>query len=89
MPMPPYPVICYRPGCGTAARFKIAARWSDGTTHELKTYSLACEACVTDLLPRARARRAKCRLTVGEALDEPAVYDLRTGTRDRERSAVP
>lgn len=82
--MPPYPVICSRPGCGAVARFKIAARWSDGTTHELKTYYLACEACVGDLLPQAAAKRAKCRLTVGEELDEPAVFDLSSGRSTRE-----
>src|SRR5262249_39941070 len=32
MPMSPYPVICYRPGCGRPALYKIAARWSDGVT---------------------------------------------------------
>lgn len=78
MPLPPYPVICYAPGCGAAARMKIAARWSDGTTHELKTYFLACEACAPALLTAARAKRKKCRLTVGETLDQPAVYELRS-----------
>lgn len=75
--MPPYPVICYGPNCGRPARFKIAAKWSDGTTHELKTYYLACEGCVGELLPLAKAKRTACRLTVGETLDEPAVYELR------------
>ena len=77
MPMPQYPVTCSRPDCGAAARVKIAARWSDGTTHELKTYYLACAACAAELLTAARAKRKACRLTVGETLDEPAVYDLR------------
>ena len=43
MPMPPYPVLCYTPGCGRPALYKIAARWTDGTIAELKTYGLACE----------------------------------------------
>ena len=83
MPMPPYPVTCSRPACGAAARAKIAARWSDGTTHELKTYFLACAGCAPDLLTAARAKRKACRLTVGETLDEPAVYDLRDGRSER------
>ena len=79
--MPPYPVLCSRPGCVHPARVKIAARWSDGTTHELKTYYLACDGCVSELLPQARAKRQACRLTAGETLDEPAVYELRPGGR--------
>lgn len=79
--MPPYPVICSAPTCGQPARVKIAANWSDGTTYELKTYYLACERCVHELHAQARAKRKACRLTVGETLDEPAVYGLRTGGR--------
>jgi hypothetical protein len=82
MPMPPYPVLCSAPECGATARFKIAARWSDGTTHELKTYFLACERCVPELLPVARAKRKTCRLTIGETLDEPAAFDLRSREPD-------
>ncbi len=82
MPMPHYPVTCSRPDCAAAARVKIAARWSDGTTHELKTYYLTCAACAPELLPAARAKRKACRLTVGETLDEPAVYGLRTPTAE-------
>ena len=41
--------MCYAAGCPNRAEFKIAARWSDGITTELKTYYLACPAC----LPRS------------------------------------
>lgn len=82
MPIPPYPVNCGVPGCGAPASVKVAARWSDGTTHELKTYYLACAACAPDLLATARAKRKKCRLTIGETLGQPAVYELRP--RDHE-----
>ena len=83
MPMSAYPVVCYTPGCGARAVYKIAARWSDGTTHELKTYALTCAACLAPLFTSAMAKRAACRLTVGETLDAPGVYDLARGARDR------
>ena len=53
MPMPPYPVLCYAPGCTRPAAFKVAARWSDGVTGELKTYSLACPDCLAKLFAAA------------------------------------
>ncbi|HUR52778.1 MAG TPA: hypothetical protein VMZ71_01520 [Gemmataceae bacterium] len=83
MPMSPYPVRCYAPGCSQPAAFKIAARWSDGLTHELKTYSLACPDCVEKLFAAAGTKRAACRLAPGETLDEPGVYELSRGGRDR------
>jgi hypothetical protein len=81
--MSPYPVICYMPGCRALAVYKIAARWSDGTTHELKTYALTCAACLPSQFASAVAKRAACRLTAGETLDAPGVYDLAHGARDR------
>lgn len=84
MAMPPYPVICYAPGCRNEAAFKVAARWSDGITHELKTYSLACLACLSGLYASARVKRAACRLAPGESLEEPGIYELYRGHRDRE-----
>jgi hypothetical protein len=74
--MPSYPVVCYTPGCGAAAAFKIAAVWSDGSTRELKTYSLACEACVPDRLADAVRRRAACRLAPDEVLGQPTAHEL-------------
>ncbi|MFO0847363.1 MAG: hypothetical protein U0871_02225 [Gemmataceae bacterium] len=82
--MSPYPVLCYAPGCGRPAAFKIAARWSDGVTHELKTYFLACPDCLPRLYASAKTKRAACRLAPGETLDPPAVYELTRGARDRE-----
>ena len=84
MPMSPYPVICYRPGCGEPALYKIAARWSDGVTQELKTYGLACSACLAEQYARSRAKRATCRLAPGETLEEPGVYELARGQRDHQ-----
>jgi hypothetical protein len=83
MPMSLYPVLCYAAGCTAPAVYKVAARWSDGVTHELKTYALACAACLPGLLASARAKRAACRLAPGETLDEPGVYELTRGARDR------
>jgi hypothetical protein len=82
MPMPPYPVCCYR--CGGPAAYKIAARWSDGVTRELKTYGLACEDCLAEWFRRSRQRQAACQLAPGETLEAPGVYELARGSRDRE-----
>jgi hypothetical protein len=83
MPMPPYPVICYAAGCTNPAAFKIAARWSDGVTHELKTYYLACPGCLSKLYASAVTKRAACRLAPGETLEKPGVYELNRGERDK------
>jgi hypothetical protein len=82
MPMSPYPLCCYR--CGQPAIYKIAARWSDGVTQELKTYGLACENCLAEWFQRSRERQAACRLAPGETLDKPGIWELTRGRRDRE-----
>ena len=89
MPMPSYPVICYAAGCQHPAAFKIAARWSDGVTQELKTYYLACAACIPRLYASAVAKRAACRLAPGETLDKPGVYELHRGERDKTLKRRP
>jgi hypothetical protein len=81
--MPTYPVTCYAPKCSAPASFKVAARWSDGITDELKTYYLACPLCLPSLLAAAMAKRAACRLALGETLDVPGVYELHRGDRDK------
>jgi len=81
--MPPYPVSCYAPGCVGPAAYKIAARWNDGVTQELKTYYLACPECVAALFVGAVAKRETCRLAPGETLDPPGVYELHRGERDK------
>jgi hypothetical protein len=82
MAMPPYPVSCYH--CGSVAAYKIAARWSDGVTRELKTYSLACEQCLAECFQLSRDRQAACRLAAGETLEKPGIFELARGHRDRE-----
>jgi hypothetical protein len=82
MPMLPYSVRCYQ--CGAPAKYKIAARWSDGVTQELKTYGLACEGCLAAWFRRSCERQAACHLAPGERLEAPGVYELMRGRRDRE-----
>jgi hypothetical protein len=82
MPMPPYPIRCYRPGCEQLADFKIAARWSDGLTQELKTYALSCEPCLAELFRQSEERQATCRLSGNETLETPGIYRLTRGMRD-------
>jgi hypothetical protein len=82
--LPPYPVICYTSDCPTEAVYKIAARWSDGVTSELKTYFLACESCLPELYRVAKVKKAACRLAAGESLVEPQVFEMTRGRRDRE-----
>ena len=80
MPMPPYRVLCC--GCDQLAQFKIASCWRDGVTQELKTYALCCAACLPTRLRDARAKKIACRLTSGEILDSPGIYEVARGTRD-------
>jgi hypothetical protein len=89
MPMPPYPVFCYTPGCCRPAVYKIAARWSDGRIGELKTYGLTCGECLPAWFCRARDRRAACRLAPGESLEVPSVYHMAPGQRDQQLQRLP
>jgi hypothetical protein len=84
MPMPSYPVRCYTRGCEALAVYKIAARWSDGVTQELKTYALTCAPCLAEAFRRSLAKQAACRLAPGETLETPGVYELAHGRRDPE-----
>ncbi len=89
MPMSPYPLVCYAAGCLAAAAYKIAAKWSDGVTTELKTYALSCESCLARQFAAAGAKRSACRLAAGETLDAPGVYELSRGGRDRSLTRRP
>jgi hypothetical protein len=75
-PSASYVVHC---SCGKQATFKIAAVWSDGTLCELKTYALCCAQCVRQHYQQAKTRRTCCRLTPGETLEAPWIYELATG----------
>jgi hypothetical protein len=84
MPMPPYPVRCQRTGCPNQAVYKIAAAWSDGVTRELKNYALCCADCLKDLYVASCCKQAACRLTPGERLERPGVFELARGLRDQQ-----
>jgi hypothetical protein len=89
MPMPPYPILCFTPGCGQRALYKIAARWSDGVTGELKTYALTCAKCLPEWLQKSRNKQAACRLAPGETLETPGAYHMARGHRDQELQRLP
>src|SRR2546430_17181887 len=84
MPMPPYPISCYTRGCGHPAVYKIAARWSNGVTQELKPCALCCSACLADWFRSSRQKQAACRLAKGEKLEPPGIFSLERGRRDTE-----
>jgi hypothetical protein len=83
MPMPPYPILCYRKGCQKPAVYKIAAQWSDGITRELKTYALTCADCLAEFFYQSRRKQQACRLTPGEILEPPGIFRMVRGQRDR------
>jgi hypothetical protein len=82
MPMPPYPIHCSSPGCNQLAQYKIAARWSDGITGDLKTYALTCPACVAEAFQQSLRKQRACRLAANETLEPPGIYTLQRGRRD-------
>lgn len=68
-----YPVTCFK--CAAPAAFKIASRWSDGVTSELKTYSLCCGSCLAECFQDAKQRQATCPLALDESLGIPHIYE--------------
>ena len=82
--MPSYPVLCYTRDCGRLAVYKIAARWSDGLTEELKTYALCCGDCLSAWFRRSQEKQAACRRAPGEILEPPGIYEWVRGQRDRQ-----
>lgn len=84
MPMPPYPIRCYRKGCNQPALYKIAARWSDGITKELKTYGLCCAECLPAVFQESVQKQKSCRTAAGETLDAPSIFLMERGQRDRQ-----
>lgn len=81
--MPPYPILCDAHGCKSPAAYKIAARWSDGHTQELKTYGLSCPDCLEQGYRRSKLKQQHCRLALNETLEPPGIYALERGQRDQ------
>ena len=79
-----YVVRCTVQCCQELARYKIAAEWSDGSVHELKTYGLACENHLEVLFRRSLEKHQKCRQADGETLSAPQVFRIESGRRDPE-----
>jgi hypothetical protein len=84
-----YPIRCTRKGCDRLASCKIAARWSDGVTEELKTYALACEECLPEAFHESCRKNRACRRARGETLELPGIYRLAHGQRDHQLERRP
>ena len=89
MPLTGYLIHCHSKGCSKQATYKIASRWSDGLTGELKTYSLCCESCLQAEFRASRAKQGTCRLAPGESLEPPGIYRLARGERDAQLERLP
>jgi hypothetical protein len=84
MPLGNYPIRCYTQGCPHEAAYKVASRWSDGITSELKTYSLCCAECLSGRFHASVQKQAACRIASGEILEAPGIYLLTRGQRDQQ-----
>ena len=84
MPLRNYIIRCYSPGCPHEAVYKVASRWSDGITSELKTYSLCCGECLPERFGISLQKQAACRTATGEVLEPPGIYLLSHGQRDQK-----
>ena len=84
-----YRPACSAPHCGRPAVYKVAAPWSNGTSRELKTYGLACEAHRDSQRAVAQVRRGGLTLADGETLGTVGLYPLEAGRRDVELSRLP
>jgi hypothetical protein len=81
--------LCSAPKCGRPAEFKIAAPWSSGSSHELKSYGLACSAHRDSQLALAQIRRDGLKLAAGETLGAVGLYKLEPGRRDTGLTRLP
>jgi hypothetical protein len=77
-----YAIGCGHPGCANAARFKIAAAWTNGTSRELKTYGLSCDAHRDSMVRAAIERRGRLRAAAEEEVGEIGLYLLGSGPQD-------
>src|SRR5947209_20460457 len=84
-----YPIRCTQKVCERLAVYKIAARWSDGTTEELKTYALCCAECLAEAYRTSCVKQRACRTARGETLESPGIYLLARGRRDQALERRP
>ena len=84
-----YQPRCSATHCDKPAFFKVAAPWSNGTSHELKNYGLACESHRDSMLARARLHRQGLSLAEGETLGTVGLYRLETDKRDAALTRLP
>ena len=84
-----YQPQCSAEECGRPARYKVAAPWSNGTSHELKNYGLACEAHKESQLARAQVHRQGLALAEGETLGAVGLYQLVSDRRDAQLHRLP
>jgi hypothetical protein len=76
-------VSCSHRDCRQAAAYKIAARWSDGSLAELKTYGFACSEHIGDVFRESALRWTNYAPSPGESVEELAIYRYEPGKRDR------
>ena len=84
-----YEPTCSALGCEAPALFKVAAAWSNGTSHELKNYGLACESHRNSLLTRAQSHLKNLALVEGETVGAVGLYSLKTGVLDSILERLP
>lgn len=77
-------VLCSMPECAEPATYKIAAPWSDGRFHELKTYGFACGNHLGDVFRAAEGRRRTYTPSEGEAVEDIGLYRYEPGKHDRQ-----
>ncbi len=84
-----YEPTCSALGCEAPAHFKVAAPWSNGTSHELKSYGLACESHRNSLLAQAQSHQKNLALVEGETVGAVGLYSLKTGVLDSALMRLP
>ena len=83
-PVTRHAVCCTIEGCSEPASYKIAARWSDGSFAELKTYGFACSEHLGPVFREAERRQQGYRPSPNEPIEELAIYRYEAGKRDRQ-----
>lgn len=71
-----YAAACSWPGCSEAPRYKIAAPWSHGPIHELKSYGLACEGHRKALFARAEEHRKALAIRDDELVGPVEIFPM-------------